>query len=99
MAAAARPGAAATPGTEHNLLTRLSHADLFFLSCFWLAYNVQWGALIGIVVPSQIAAIAGDQHKEFFNGLIPPVGAALSLVLTPIAGALSDRSRSRFGRR
>ena len=95
MAAAPGPGGASTRLEP----PRLSHRRQFFLSCFWLAYNIQWGALNGIVVPSQIAAIAGDQHKEFFNGLIPPVGAALSLVLTPIAGALSDRSRSRFGRR
>jgi len=78
---------------------RLRARDQFFLSCFWFAYNVQWGALLAIVLPSQIAAIVGDAHKELFNGLIPPIGAALSLALTPIAGALSDRSSSRFGRR
>lgn len=70
-----------------------------FLSCYWFAYNVQWGALLGIVLPSQIAAVVGEQRKELFNGLIPPIGALIALVLTPVAGALSDRSRSRFGRR
>jgi MFS family permease len=73
--------------------------DQFFLSCFWFAYNFHWGALLAIVLPSQITAIVGDQRKELFNGLIPPLGAALSLVVTPLAGALSDRSASRFGRR
>jgi len=93
MAEAISPGEVNAPGR------RLSHAEQILLSCFWLAYNVQWGALIGIVLPSQIAAIVGDRHKEFYNGLIPPIGAAFSLVLTPLAGALSDRARSRFGRR
>ncbi len=78
---------------------RLRARDQFFVSCFWFAYNFHWGALLAIVLPSQIAAIVGDAHKELFNGLIPPIGAALSLVATPIAGALSDRSSSRFGRR
>jgi Na+/melibiose symporter-like transporter len=41
----------------------------------------------------------GDSRKELFNGLVPAVGAALSLIATPIAGALSDRSTNRFGRR
>lgn len=78
---------------------RLRTRDQFFVSCFWFAYNFQWGALLALVLPSQITAIVGDAHKELFNGLIPPLGAVLSLIVTPIAGALSDRSRSRFGRR
>lgn len=78
---------------------RLSLLDQFFVSCFWLAYNVHWGALIAIVLPSQIAAVVGDTNKEFYNGLIPPLGALVSLLITPVAGALSDRSRSRWGRR
>jgi MFS family permease len=78
---------------------RLTALDQFFVSCFWLAYNIHWGALIAIVLPNQIATIVGDADKEFYNGLIPPLGAVVSLLITPVAGALSDRSRSRFGRR
>ena len=78
---------------------RLSLVDHLAISCFWLAYNFHWGALLGIVLPHQIAALVGDAQKELYNGLIPALGAALSLFLTPIAGALSDRSRSSFGRR
>jgi MFS family permease len=87
---------APTPAVPARRFTTL---DQFFVSCFWLAYNVHWGALIAIVLPSQIATIVGDAQKEFYNGLIPPLGAMVSLMITPIAGALSDRSRSRFGRR
>ncbi len=82
-----------------NAPARLRSLDQLYLSCFWLAYNFQWGALQPIVLPSQIAAIVGDARKELYNGLIPSIGAAMSLVATPVAGALSDRSRSRFGRR
>ncbi|HJZ46850.1 MAG TPA: MFS transporter [Roseiflexaceae bacterium] len=78
---------------------RLTTLDQFFVSCFWLAYNIHWGALIAIVLPNQIATIVGDTNKEFYNGLIPPLGAVVSLLITPLAGALSDRSRSHFGRR
>ena len=78
---------------------RLTLADHLAISCFWLAYNFHWGALLAIVLPSQIALIVGDAEKELYNGLIPSIGAAMSLVATPIAGAFSDRSTSRFGRR
>ena len=73
--------------------------DHISVSCFWFAYNFHWGALLAIVLPSQIAAIVGDEQKEIYNGLIPSIGAAVSLIATPIAGALSDRSRSGIGRR
>jgi len=79
--------------------TRRNDRDPILLSCFWLAYNFEWGALLPVVLPSQIAAIVGDARKELFNGLVPAAGAALSLVATPIAGALSDRSRNPIGRR
>ena len=91
VAAPAQPEA----GDERELRAR----DQFFLSSFWFAYNFHWGALLAIVLPSQITAIVGDARKELFNGLIPAIGAALSLVVTPLAGAISDRSTSRFGRR
>ena len=91
--------AEAKASSEGNAAARLSIADQFAISCFWLAYNFHWGALIAIVLPSQIALLVGEAQKELYNGLIPSIGAAISLVATPVAGALSDRSTSRFGRR
>jgi Na+/melibiose symporter-like transporter len=78
---------------------RLSAAGQLWLSLYWLAYNLQWAALLAIVLPSQVAAIVGEPRKELATGLVLGGGAFLSLVLTPLAGAWSDRSRSRFGRR
>lgn len=78
---------------------RFTVLDQFFVSCLWLAYNVQWGALLFVVLPHQVAAIAGPEQKEAALGQLLAIGAAVSLVVTPISGALSDRSRSRMGRR
>jgi MFS family permease len=86
-------------GIQVTAERRLSLGDHVAISCFWLAYNFHWGAILAIALPSQIAAIVGDAQKELYNGLIPSIGAAMSLVATPLAGAFSDRSRSRFGRR
>ncbi|HEY4364614.1 MAG TPA: MFS transporter [Bryobacteraceae bacterium] len=77
-------------------MTARKHA---VVSCLWFAYNVQWGALLPVLLPVQIAAIVGDAHKELYNGLIPPLGAVFSLLITPLAGALSDRRTSPTGRR
>lgn len=73
--------------------------DQLYVSCLWFAYNVMWGALLGIVIPSQVAAIVGDASKEKWMGMILGIGALVALIVTPISGALSDRSRSPLGRR
>jgi Na+/melibiose symporter-like transporter len=85
--------------TLDNLRQRRSAGEQLRLSCYWFAYNLQWVALLAIVLPSQVAQVVGAEHKEFAVGAIVGIGALFSLVLTPLAGALSDRSRSRLGRR
>lgn len=77
----------------------LSSWRQLWLSCYWLAYNLQWAALLAIVLPSQIAELAGPARKEIATGIVTAAGALFSLVFTPLAGAVSDASRSRFGRR
>ena len=62
----------------------------------WFAYNVQWGALLPIVLPAQIAVLAPGS-KELVLGGVMNAGALVALVVTPLAGALSDRLRG--GRR
>ncbi|ALG15176.1 MFS transporter [Kibdelosporangium phytohabitans] len=53
---------------------------------------------IQVLLPLQIEAI--DPASKVVNlGWITTVAAIVSIVVCPIAGALSDRTRSRFGRR
>src|SRR5579862_5956976 len=73
--------------------------DQLAVAAAWFGYNLQWGALLAVVLPAQIETIVGPAHKEGYNGIVQAIGAGAALVITPIAGALSDRSRSRFGRR
>ncbi|HXD34080.1 MAG TPA: MFS transporter [Pyrinomonadaceae bacterium] len=70
----------------------------FFLSSLWFGFNVQWGALLPIVLPAQVADMAGPR-KELYNGLLLAIGAFLAMIVSPVAGALSDRSTSKLGRR
>lgn len=53
---------------------------------------------IQILLPLQIQNI-DPAHKVFNLGWITTVAALVSIVVCPIAGALSDRTTSRFGRR
>lgn len=69
------------------------------LALFSFPYNFIWGGVGSIVLPLQIAAIVGEGQKELYTGLIPVIAAVLSTLVGPVAGALSDRSRSPLGRR
>ncbi|HSR85403.1 MAG TPA: MFS transporter [Streptosporangiaceae bacterium] len=51
-----------------------------------------------ILLPLQIEHI-GRAHKIAALGVVAGVSAVFALIFNPIGGALSDRTRSRFGRR
>lgn len=55
-------------------------------------------AIPGVLVPFQIE-LMDPANKEFNLALVLSVSGAGSLIAGPIAGQISDRTRSRFGRR
>jgi MFS family permease len=53
---------------------------------------------IQVLLPEQIANL-GVHNKETWLGIVTAIGAAVSIIINPLAGALSDRTRLRvFGR-
>ncbi|WP_137845484.1 MFS transporter [Microbacterium sp. 2FI] len=57
-----------------------------------------WGAVPGILLPAQITEL--DPANKVVNLLIVmTIGSFASILAQPIAGQISDRTRSRFGRR
>lgn len=54
---------------------------------------------ISVLLPDQVQDIAGSAHKVAVLGWVTGVGAAVAMIANPVAGALSDRTAGRFGRR
>jgi MFS family permease len=69
------------------------------LSLAFLAVSAVWGAGLQVLLPQQVAAIAGNAQKVAVLGLVTGVSAIVAMAWAPIAGFLSDRTRSRLGRR
>lgn len=69
------------------------------LSFFWFTSNMQWTALIIIVVPQLVLGMVGSRHSGADMSWLTASGALLASVIQPTIGALSDRSRRRSGRR
>ncbi|MGO1166731.1 MAG: MFS transporter [Janibacter sp.] len=57
-----------------------------------------WFGPIQVLLGLQAAALTPD-HKETTLSLVTGVGAVVSTLANPLAGAFSDRTTSRFGRR
>jgi MFS family permease len=56
------------------------------------------GAVPGVLLPLQVQAI-DEAHKAGNLALITGIGALAAMIASPIAGLISDRTRSRYGRR
>ena len=54
---------------------------------------------IQFLLPLQVEGLVGSDSKETNLSLVLTAGALISLVASPIAGAFSDRTTSRLGRR
>jgi MFS family permease len=53
---------------------------------------------LGVLLPDQVQAIA-EAHRVVDFSWVTGLGAVVAMVVNPLAGALSDRTVSRFGRR
>jgi MFS family permease len=88
------PAAPAAPVAQKPLRFH----DNLILSAQWFATNLHWGALLMVIIPKQSEEIAPDK-KALAEGWVLGIGAIVALVVPLIAGILSDRCMSRWGRR
>ena len=79
--------------------TRVHKAFIGTLALANLAVWMGFFTPIQLLLPEQLEDVAGDAGKVGALGLVTGVGALVAVVATPLAGALSDRTTSRFGRR
>ncbi len=78
--------------------------DLPLLNLLWFGLNLQTAALAPLVIPLQVLALidpgsVASAGQARFIGLMGALGAVAALLVQPLAGALSDRTGGRLGRR
>lgn len=64
-----------------------------------LGIALVWGAVPGTLLALQIQRAVGEEAKVGTLAIVTTVGAFVAMVAQPVAGVVSDRTRSRFGRR
>jgi MFS family permease len=91
---------------------RRSLGGLIAISIFWFALNFHWGAITGLILPSQVIGLvfrevpAGTSASHWVGEFAPVTqaviavpGLIIALLANPFFGLLSDRTPGRFGRR
>jgi len=86
-------------GAVNSVRRNLSQIDFVVLSLYWVAIGYLWTSLGALILPDMIIQLVGREHEGFALGVLEAVGSLMAVVWQPIAGALSDRTSSRFGRR
>jgi MFS family permease len=78
---------------------RLGTLRIGLLTLYWVALGYLWLPLGSQVLPIMILNMVGDAHKGAAVATLEGVGTFVAIFWQPIMGAISDRTRSRFGRR
>jgi MFS family permease len=78
---------------------RLSHLDFAILAVYWIAIGYLWQSLGTLILPDLVQQLVGSHDKGKALSLLEGIGTLMAVVWQPMMGAVSDRSRSRFGRR
>jgi len=78
---------------------RLRWFDFAFINIFWLGMNIRNTAVGTIFMPYLVERYAPTDWRNTALSAMGTAGLIIAMVVQPIAGLLSDRSTSRFGRR
>ena len=73
--------------------------DYVKISIFGAALSFIWPSLHTLVIPIRLLELTPEAQKNTYLGILTFCGLMLAALIQPVAGAISDRSRSRLGRR
>jgi MFS family permease len=78
---------------------RLRHLDFVVLALYWVAIGYLWQSLGTLILPLVVQDLVGAADKGKALSVLEGIGTVMAVVWQPMMGAVSDRTRSRFGRR
>jgi Na+/melibiose symporter-like transporter len=78
---------------------RFRVVDYFSISVYWFALSYLWNSMHPIILPMLVPLMAPENLKGSALGIMTSIGLILAVIVQPAAGAISDRSTFRWGRR
>ncbi|NIS78647.1 MAG: MFS transporter [Anaerolineales bacterium] len=80
-------------------MRRGSLVELINLNAYWLGLAFLWNSMHVILLPALLLEYVSDERKNTALGMLTFSGLIIAMLIQPLAGAISDRWSSRFGRR
>ncbi|MFC1866492.1 MFS transporter [Chloroflexota bacterium] len=74
-------------------------ADYFRITVLGFALSALWQSMHTIILPLRLLDFVAESDKNTYLGILTFSGLLLAMFVQPIAGAISDRYGSRWGRR
>ena len=78
---------------------KLKWHEYLTLNSHWFGLNVASGSITPVILPYLVALFVAHEHKNTYLATIRVISLAVAMLIQPIAGMLSDRTTSRWGRR
>ncbi|HHS98346.1 MAG TPA: MFS transporter [Chloroflexi bacterium] len=78
---------------------RLRWHDYLTLNVYWLGLNISAGTITPVLLPYLVARFVPPEQKNSYLATARVAGLAVAMLVQPMAGLLSDRNTSRWGRR
>ena len=78
---------------------RVKHRELALMSLYWIAIGYLWSSLGALILPHLVQQLVGRAHKGLAISVLEGIGTVMAVIWQPMAGAISDRWVSRYGRR
>ncbi|HEY2702334.1 MAG TPA: MFS transporter [Candidatus Dormibacteraeota bacterium] len=91
--------ATATPPRIASAPRRLSLGRMSAINAFWFGNGAHWQPLFIALVPEGAKLIVGSGSSDLLVGRATAAGGVFALIVPLLAGWLSDRTRTRWGRR
>ncbi len=73
--------------------------DLLAINSFVFGLSFASGSITPLLLPYLVALFVPDAEKNTYLGAVRVISLAVAMLVQPLAGLLSDRSTSRWGRR
>jgi Na+/melibiose symporter-like transporter len=79
--------------------TQFKPNDYLKITVLGFALTALWQSLHSIILPQRLLDFIPETQKNTYLGILTLAGLALAMFVQPIAGGMSDRSRTKWGRR
>jgi MFS family permease len=78
---------------------KVGQRDLALMSLYWIAIGYLWSSLGALILPDLVQHLVGRAHKGTAISVLEGIGTVMAVVWQPMAGSISDRWVSHWGRR